>query len=1065
MLLLVPLLLALLLACLPTQVQAQRSPLDEPRFVRLDDKVVIGDGVVTALAEDDQGFVWAGTAVGLVRHDGYQLRPVAITDASSAGRTATRFVRTLLAVPGGQIWAGLEGEGLARLDTRQGRWTLYKPEAGGTGARSPGTVHALAAEASGALWIGTTGGGLYRLTPGAGHFERVAHAGNGRLPDDRVQALRLGRDGQLWVGTWRGLVRKRPGADRFEPVPLQGAGGGAAGSAVTMLGEGPDARLWVGLRDGGLALLDPATAQVTWVEHGSGGNGVSFAVASSTEVWVGRTDGLDLRDARSGALLQRLQRSLHKPWGLAGHNVVALLRDASGQMWVGSYGGGIQRHTPSEGIWVRRGEGADGSPFADGDVRSLHQLRSGEIWAGTPTGAVAVLDDRLALRTQLLPQSLPGGIAGFKGGLAGAITEAADGSVWVGSDTGIYVFSPDRRLLAHHAVGGVRTRRLLAAADGSLWAATQDGVHRLQPGAQRFERVMRRDGGTLAGNVNALAQSADGTVWVGSVSGLWRVPPDTDRLHAVPTDDGAALQGEVVLGLLIDRRGRLWVDTNSGLYVWRDLQQASARFERIGGTADLEPGSFGANLLEDRDGRIWTHQHMHDPRDGSVQELGVADGVDFGTGWFRSYAQLSDGRLLFGGSTGVLVVEPSRVRRWAYRPPTVVTDVRINGERQPVARLHPVLRLSPQERALSIEFAALDLTQPDRNRYRYRLDGYDAQWTETGADFRVASYGNLPPGAYRLQVQGSNRMGDWSPRLLQLDVQVLPAWWQTWWARAVALAVLLLAVWTLVQLRTRLLRRRQAVLEDAVRARTGELEALSRQLQQKSAELEASSLTDPLTGLRNRRFLVQQMTADAALLARRHGEWQRQAAADPAARPPAEHDMVFFLIDVDHFKAVNDAHGHAAGDAVLLQVCDRLRQVFREADHLVRWGGEEFLVAARDTSRERAAEMAERARRAIADTPFQVEGGQPLALTASIGFAAFPLAPTLPAAIDWNATVDLADAALYVVKRGGRDGWFGLVRAEGSDAPALRQASRGALADWLAGGQLAVRGSRPFQPS
>jgi diguanylate cyclase (GGDEF)-like protein len=1068
--------LALLLAFGMAAALAQRNPLDEPRFVRLDDKVAISDGVVTALVEDEQGFIWAGTAVGLVRHDGYQLRPVPIGDTAAGGRAATRFVRSLLAMPGGVLWVGLEGEGVARLDTRTQRWTVHRPDPKAAGALGHGTVRALAAGPDGTLWLGTTGGGLYRLVPGGAGFDRVAHTGNRRLPDDRVHALHVERQGQLWIGTWRGLVRVSRDGQRFESQFDGGGDTGLGGRAVTMLGEGPDGRIWAGTRDGALALIDPSSGAGTWIERGgqaseagaAGGPGgsASFAVANADEVWVGRYGALDVRDARTGALVQRLRRSLRQPWGLAGQNVVALLRDASGQMWVGTYGGGMQRHTPSAGVWVRRGEGDEGDAFADGDLRSLHQLRNGEIWAGTPAGALVVFDERLGLKGRIAPQPA-GGAQAFTGGLVGAITEAADGTVWVGSDTGIYAFGLERKVRQRFALGGVRTRRLLAAVDGSVWAATQDGVHRRLPGTTRFDRVERAEGGALSGNVNALVQSADGTVWVGSNSGLWRVPPGGERLQAVGATADAPLGSPVVLGLLIDQRGQLWVDTNAGLHLWRNPQAAQARFERVGDAGGTDPGSFGANLLEDRSGRIWTHQNVHDPRDGSVQELGVADGVDIGTGWFRAYARLADGRLLFGGSTGMLVVEPDRVRRWAHQPPVVVTDLRINGQRQPVSRLSPVLQLAPHESSLSVEFAALDLTQPDRNRYRFRLEGYADAWTETGADFRMASYGNLPPGRYRLQVQGSNRLGDWSPRLLEVALEVQPAWWQTWWARVAALAALALLVWGLVQVRTGLLRRRQAELEAAVRERTQALEALSRELQQKSAALEASSLTDPLTGLHNRRFLAQQMAADAPRLARRHGEAPRAGrAADPAATSGgSDRDLVFFLIDLDHFKSVNDEHGHAAGDAVLLQVCDRLRQVFREADHVVRWGGEEFLVAARDTSRERAPELAERARRVIADTPFHLGEGASTGLrrlTASIGFAAYPLAPAHPAALDWTATVELADAALYVVKRGGRDGWFGLQQADAAHADALRQAAAAPLADWLRQGGLRTQASRAF---
>jgi diguanylate cyclase (GGDEF)-like protein len=202
--------------------------------------------------------------------------------------------------------------------------------------------------------------------------------------------------------------------------------------------------------------------------------------------------------------------------------------------------------------------------------------------------------------------------------------------------------------------------------------------------------------------------------------------------------------------------------------------------------------------------------------------------------------------------------------------------------------------------------------------------------------------------------------------------------------------------------------RRQTELEAKVRERT--------------RELEESSLTDPLTGLRNRRFLTQHIAADVSLAQRRFEEQARQGG--PA---PTDADLIFFLVDIDHFKQVNDRQGHAAGDAVIQQMRERLQPVFRDADYLVRWGGEEFLIVARGTDRAHAPELAERARAAVAGRPFQIGEGRELACTCSLGFAAFPPDPRQPRALDWDEAVKLADAGLYDAKARGRNAWTGVL--------------------------------------
>ncbi|MFC0168047.1 diguanylate cyclase [Pseudoduganella danionis] len=209
------------------------------------------------------------------------------------------------------------------------------------------------------------------------------------------------------------------------------------------------------------------------------------------------------------------------------------------------------------------------------------------------------------------------------------------------------------------------------------------------------------------------------------------------------------------------------------------------------------------------------------------------------------------------------------------------------------------------------------------------------------------------------------------------------------------------------------------------------LSATQEQLLEKNLELERAykaleevSLTDQLTGLRNRRFFLQNVDADVALSLRAHdaGQHRELTICDLTAAK----DLVFFMVDLDHFKEVNDRYGHAAGDSILVQMRERLREVFRESDYVIRWGGEEFLVLARATHREEAHVVAERMRRAVAEREFILPDGAMLAKTCSIGFACFPFLPEQPRLLSWSQVVELADQGLYIAKRSGRNAWAAL---------------------------------------
>jgi diguanylate cyclase (GGDEF)-like protein len=171
--------------------------------------------------------------------------------------------------------------------------------------------------------------------------------------------------------------------------------------------------------------------------------------------------------------------------------------------------------------------------------------------------------------------------------------------------------------------------------------------------------------------------------------------------------------------------------------------------------------------------------------------------------------------------------------------------------------------------------------------------------------------------------------------------------------------------------------------------------------------------------LRNRRFLEQTINADLEI----------------AARGGTDRDLVILMIDLDHFKSVNDQYGHAAGDAVLVALAQLLLHTVRTSDTVVRWGGEEFLIVVRFINRVHAAEIAEKLRSAVAAHSFRLPDGAVIRRTCSIGFAAWPFSQAAPRALSWERVVDLADAALYMSKHSGRDAWTGVLLADMSADP------------------------------
>jgi diguanylate cyclase (GGDEF)-like protein len=1005
--------LLMLLGGAPARADAGVGPL-EVQFR----SVTVPQNSVPAIAQDRAGLMWIATNKGLTRYDGYRLRPIELAGETTAKRSLG-WVRALAPAADGRMWIGTEFLGLVAYDPDQDRVERHGSAAGG-GEGPPVGIRALAEDRDGTVWVGTMGRGLFRYEPGARRFDAQALSWQGQ-PETRVLALRVGGDGTVWAGHWRGLARRIKG--EWQNLDLPGL---PDGMPVLALAEDRGGRLWLGTQGGQLGVVEQG--QVRWVQalnlpiH-------ALAEGADGRLWVGSKNGIFWVNPASGGIDARLRQDPRRAMGLAGNDISALLRDQSGAMWVSGYGLGVQRHLSHPALAVRGPDADLDSPLAEADVRAVLALKSGEVLAATQAGQLARLDGRPGRELATL------GVWGReRRSVVEIMAEAPDGSLWMAAAGRLEHRGPDGRLLRDWALDGGRAQQLLLRADGSVWLGMQEGLYRLA-GVSAPAPVRVHPAGELRlhGGVYVLRQAPDGRLWVGGQQGLYREREPGGGLEPVRQAPGEALGSPIVMALLWGRDGRLWVDSSgSGLYRLKGWDaEGRARFEGISERHGVD-GVFGGNLHEDAQGRIWSQLYVYDPAADRIDSFGSAEGANFGSFWFFASTELQGGGLLFGGSRGLLRVLPDAWRAQRTSPPLVISGLRVNGRPHEQPRTPGAgLTLPPDKRTLSVEFAALDYADPTRLRYEYRLEGLDAGWTRVDASGRNPSFGPLKPGRYTLQVRATAHQSLWGAEQLQLPLELEPAWWETTPARAAGVLAGLLGIWAWTGWRTRSLRLREAELQSLVDERTAELRELS--------------LTDTLTGLRNRRYLELRLDDDLRLCLRRF-----ETPGDAGPGPDA--DLVLMLLDLDHFKRINDVHGHAAGDAVLVQLAGRLRAVFRETDSLVRWGGEEVLTLARETDRCDAAELAARVCAAVREQPFEIGPGETVHVTVSIGFCAFPLDPRHPRLWDWRACLALADSALYAAKAQGRDGYVGAIRANGLSP---REAPED-LAAWRSEKRLAV---------
>jgi diguanylate cyclase (GGDEF)-like protein len=205
------------------------------------------------------------------------------------------------------------------------------------------------------------------------------------------------------------------------------------------------------------------------------------------------------------------------------------------------------------------------------------------------------------------------------------------------------------------------------------------------------------------------------------------------------------------------------------------------------------------------------------------------------------------------------------------------------------------------------------------------------------------------------------------------------------------------------------------------------------------------TVSDSLTGLKNRRYMRLTIGGDIAA-----GHRKRRDA--PTGVRPSDADLVFLLIDIDRFKALNEEFGHQAGDLVLMQVADVLRESCRASDTIARWGGDEFLILSRFTDRRTGSLLAERIRMAIEQRSFDLGDGRTIQRTCTVSFAAYPFSTTHPDALTWEQVVAIADQALHRVKVAGSNAWIGVLASETATETRFLPRVGNTLEQWLADG-------------
>ena len=820
---------------------ALNTALDVSQYVHTAWRVGDGftKGTIRSLAQTSDGYMWLGTDLGLLRFDGVRALP---WQPPPNQHLPSNNVLSLLASRDGSLWIGTD-KGLGRW--KDGQLGVYDALAGSY-------IGTLVEDREGTIWMTRL---LTRSTVCSLQEARVTCHGEDGGPGADAVSLFQGRSGTLWVGTPTGVWRLRPGAPSFYQLRRQRQDNGIRG-----LSDDSDGSLLFSYAGGLRHFVQGQAAMAYPFPSSIDASQVRFLFRDRNQGLWAATSSHGLIHLHDGVM-----DLYSKTDGLTGDEINAIVEDREGTVWVAT-GDGLDGFRESAVVSYSAKQG-----LSSYQVTSVLASSDGSVWVGTSDGLSRWKNGRLTVYRE----GIPGGVQ--------SLFEDSDHRVWVSTAARVGHLEKGRLVPRPDLPFGIM-RAIVEDSDKALWFAKPDvGLFRLVEGRNKVESIPR-SAWQRPDFVSAVAANPAGDgLWLGFFGGGIVYLADG---HVIATyGDDTGLAKDRVSNLYFDEGGALWVATDRGLSRLRNGRVATLTSanglpcDAVGWVIEDAAHALwlgmpcGVARIPRSDVDAWVDATEH-ARDNlpSVHPMLFDQSDGARTFVVASYytapvARSSDGRLWFVSHDGISVVDPARLPVNKLPPPVtieqVIADRKVysagSGTGEP-------LRLPPLVRDLQIDYTALSLVAPGRNRFRYRLEGYDRDWQDVG-NRRQAFYTNLSPRSYRFRVIAANNSGIWNETGASLDFLIAPAFYQTGWFAVLSVAMLGALVWTAHRIRLGVVERHQ-----------GEISALNERLM-KAQEQERIRIAGELHD-----GVMQQMLAVTMML----GTAKRRIAADAAAKATIE---------------------------------------------------------------------------------------------------------------------------------------------------------------------------------
>ena len=772
-------------------------------FNQLTIKDGLSDGSITCLLQDKKGFIWIGTSNGLNKYDGYQIS-VYKHNLQQANSIGGNFIRCLYEDSKNNLWIGSKGGGLSRMDLTTGRITTFRHEKQ-VNSLSYNDVSGIVEDPSGNLWIAVDRGGLDMFDPNTQTFTNYPpkHP-SGELLNNAMTDIALDANNTLWLSSWGGGIYCFDTKSKTFSIHPQWEN---KANAKNIFDINIDSKgiVWIASGDSGIYALDPK--QNTCRQYLSTSSSVHSTFEDNEgKLWFATTKGgINILDPKNDKF-SYIVADENSNNGLLSNLINCIYQDRSGNVWIGT-SAGVNFYSPliSQFGWIRK-EHKYPVSLSGEEVYALLKDRRNNIWVGGINCIDKIEPNRNSIKKCIMqPVDQSHSFHIFQ-----SFCEAKNGIIWIGSYTKfllkydpvtnlfskIEIPSPSKMNVSYRNVYNIYEDW-----DHTLWLSTELGAINYNPSTGVFTPLFESKQIIYPEEkTHVIYRDRDLELWVGTEAGLRRYTRDMKIIETYTQNDNpASITNHFITAIHEDLEGILWIGTMSGLH---RFDKKEKKFELIK-RPNIDYGDPVFGLCEDKKGMLWmtttTAIIKYNPQNGSFYLYDESDGLQ-NKGFHRgAFFQSEDGEVLFGGKDGFNAFYPGKLKINKQKPPVVITDFQIFNrsvvpeEKGILSRLiseTSKIKIKHSQSVISFQFCALNFVSSSKNRYQYKMEGFDQGWISANQGQRSVTYTNLNPGEYTFLVKASNNDGIWNENPTALHITIQPPFWKTGYAYALYFIVL-----------------------------------------------------------------------------------------------------------------------------------------------------------------------------------------------------------------------------------------------------------------------------------